>query len=73
MTDKEWKELCDWASKQGAFIIPTEIMIKFQAIVIGIFKDGMVVIEHCDINPVYQVIAYNRTPAQIKSIIENLL
>lgn len=73
MTEKEWNELCKWAEKQGAFVIPTEIMIKFQAIVIGIFKDGLVAIDHCDINPIYQVIAYHRTPEQIKAIITNLL
>lgn len=73
MTDKEWKELCDWAKQYDYGAFKTEIIIKFQGVIIGFFKDGMVAIEHCDINPVYQVIAYNRTAEQIKAIITNLL
>lgn len=79
MTDKEWKELCDWADNN-----------KFQVLHIGdrsniyveidnnrrfvIYNSGAIFMEFKYIDTSMDIfITRNRTVKQIKAIIENLL
>lgn len=73
MTDKEWKELCEWAislNKKDVYITKRNA-IEWISVgncfeeTLGFFKDGMVIGE--------SIISRNRTAKQIKSIIENLI
>lgn len=76
MTDKEWKELCEWAkslNNEDVYVHTNkELSIKewisvggYPAENLGFFKNGLILGEN--------IISENRTPAQMKSIIENLL
>lgn len=82
MIDKEWKELCEWAKNlktDRVFVCQrTENdIVKYMYITIrdayteplDIYQDGSIYYA----NGYDCVIVNNRTPAQLKSIIENLL
>lgn len=77
MTDKEWKELCEWAKNlQNKKVTvskftyePFEEHITLdlpRAEILIFYKSG-------EILGAEDYIAYNRTPEQIKAIITNLL
>lgn len=68
MTDKEWKELCDWAESLKNDKI--EVIVN---IVIDTGTEGLIITQSGDIRTLTDDIAYNRTAKQIKAIIENLL
>lgn len=85
MTGKEWKELCKWAKKLNCNRIEAQCNVDVEGfedeviyiksvddylgykIVLVIEQDGMIY----SANSI--CVAEHRTPAQIKSIIENLL
>jgi hypothetical protein len=83
MTDKEWKELCEWAEKLGSKRIVVgynefvgEKSIYIYSVGVNFFcsdKIGLVIQQDGSISNGRTYIAKNRTPQQIKSIIENLL
>lgn len=68
MTDKEWKELCDWAESLKNDKI--EVIVN---IIVDTGTEGLIITQSGDIRTLTDDIAYNRTPEQIKVIIENLL
>lgn len=79
MTDKEWKELCEWAEKKYPENIITDKcycidMLLKDHNVLEFTKLGRIVI-HKDIGDlsIRFNLEYNRTAKQIKTIIENLL
>jgi len=71
MTDKEWKELCEWA----------KTLVKSYVITLDVYEDYFVLRKHRGIVDIHRkgLIDFgcwkseNRTPAQMKAIIENLL
>ncbi len=82
MTDKEWKELCDWVKSlntKHCFIDNSDEEVILVGVgdnspyifgggYLEITKNGEVIEYDCEI-----VIAENRTQTQMKAIIENLL
>ena len=84
MTDKEWKELCDWAEKLDYDRIEVEynkildertIYIKSvdESYLYGHNKVGLVINQDGSISNGRVYIAENRTAKQIKAIIKNLV
>ena len=69
MTDKEWKELCEWIETIDCYKV-----VGFGFYDLGkytIYKSGRISV---NINKNRELeLANKRTPAQIKAIIENLL
>lgn len=68
MTDKEWKELCEWAES-----LKNDKVEVIENIVIDSGSECLIFDKSGNIHCLFDTVAYNRTPAQIKSIIENLL
>ena len=77
MTDKEWNELCDWAkglksknvciTRKGFSDHSINITIKDYVVRMRIDNNGWLYSRS------YNIISENRTPQQIKAIIESLL
>lgn len=74
MTDKEWKELWNYAEKRNVLVRVLNYNIKDcdkECFVVGgcfFCKNGNIECSCCS-----DILADNRTPAQMKAIIENLL
>ena len=82
MTDKEWKELCDWADKfsrkiilsgDDEYIYYIKIYIDKTTTIYINKHGGMKLYKHCEGSTSESVIIWNRTYKQIKAIIENLV
>lgn len=81
MTDKEWKSLCGWAEKLDRIEIEYNKILDERTLYIQSVSDSYlygrkVGLEISQDGSIYNgrvYIAENRTPKQIKSIIENLL
>lgn len=63
MTNIEWKELCEWAKSIDDNALITDSYVEIGNLYY--YKDGIIYSEG--------IIARNRSPEKIKSIIENLL
>ena len=74
MTDKEWKEIWDYAEKQNVLVKVLKYPFKDydkECFAVGDFrfyKNGNIECSCCS-----EILIENRTSQQIKSIIENLL
>lgn len=75
MTDKEWKELCEWVKSLNCrkVCISNKVFDDGCILVKNIFVRLMISSTGALFSKTYDRIADNRTPAQIKAIIENLL
>lgn len=81
MTDKEWKELCDWAyeysrkitlSGDDKYVYYIEIFLE-KTTIIRVNRHGGIILHKSNTGATSEsVIIWNRTYKQIKAIIENL-
>lgn len=77
MTEKEWKELCEWVktvSDEVRILNFGEIQINIRNLTYTIFQKGVLAIVY-DKEPTYLelLLANNRSDKQIKAIIKNLI
>lgn len=75
MTDKEWKELCDWAKSLHCrkVRVSNKVFDSGCILVKDTFERLMISSTGALFSKTYDRIAENCTPAQIKAIITNLL
>lgn len=69
MTDKEWKELCEWAEENHS----NKLTVSGKYIKFCDDYDELVFDKAGTIFAGISIITFRRTPEQIKAIIENLL
>lgn len=82
MTDKEWKELCEWADKfsrkitlsgDDKYVYYIEIFLEKTTIIRVNSKGGIILHKSNTGSTSESVIIWNRTYKQIKNIIANLV
>lgn len=71
MTDKEWKELCEWFVKNYKAVVSNYHLRVFHTIdeetYYVVYKDGTIITRYAD------TVCREEKPKQIKAIIDNLL